>query len=101
METKIVSFTRRVAAPGERSRISRQTLRPRNVVLRACATNRGQVFVGDSAVGNSDPGLRPGRALGMRGYPRIDLTKVYVDSEFAGDGVEVTILESNAKVVRQ
>ena len=68
------------------------------MVLRACVSNSGKVFVGDSAVGNNDPGLMPGRALGMRGYPRVDLTKVFIDGEFAGDGVEVTILESNAKV---
>jgi hypothetical protein len=30
----------------------------------------------------------------MRDYPRVDLTKVFVDGEFAGDGVEVTILDS-------
>ncbi|MBN4064351.1 hypothetical protein JYU04_01295 [Dehalococcoides mccartyi] len=100
MESKVISFTRRVAAPGERSKISRQTLHPRNVVLRACSANRGRVFVGDSSVGKNDPGLQPGRALGMRGYPRVDLTKVFVDSEFAGDGVEVTILESNARIGR-
>lgn len=70
-------------------------------MLRACASNRGQVFVGDSTVGNSDPGLNPGRALGMRGYPRVDLTKIYVDGEFAGDGVEVTILESQKRMVRR
>jgi hypothetical protein len=101
METKILSFTRRVVAPGERSKISRQTLLSRNIVVRACVTNRGQVFVGDSAVSKTDPGLRPGKALGMRGYPRVDLTKVFVDGEFAGDGVEVTILESNQRVVRK
>jgi len=98
METKVVGFTRRVDQAGERTRVSRQAFHPRNVVVRACASNRGQVFVGDSAVGKSDPGLKPGRAVGMRGYPRVDLTKVFVDSEFAGDGVEVTILESNARM---
>ena len=92
MNTKVLSFTRRVVAPGKRSKISRQTLHPKNVVVRACATNRGQVFVGDSEVNKTDPGLRPGKALGMRGYPRVDLTQVFVDSEFAGDGVEITIL---------
>jgi len=101
METKMVSFTRRVVAPGERSKISRQSLHPRNIVVRACVSNRGQVFVGDSEVDKGDPGLKPGRALGMRGYPRVDLTKVFVDSEFAGDGVEVTILETKAKVGRK
>ncbi|MBT4126603.1 MAG: hypothetical protein HOJ22_08335 [Chloroflexi bacterium] len=101
MTTKVVSFTRRVDAPGERSKISRQAFHPRNVVVRACASNQGQVFVGDSEVTRSDPGLGPGRALGMRGYPRVDLTKVFVDGEFAGDGVEVTILESNARVGRK
>jgi hypothetical protein len=98
MNTKVLSFTRRVSAPGERSKISRNTLHPRNVVVRACATNRGQVFVGDSDVSKGDPGLRPGKALGMRGYPRVDLTKVFVDGEFAGDGVEVTILESQVRL---
>ena len=67
------------------------------MVVRACATNQGQVFVGDSEVSKTDPGLRPGKALGMRGYPRVDLTKVFVDSEYAGDGVEVTILESQVR----
>ena len=100
MEQGIVSFTRRVASPGERARISRQSLHPRNVVVRACATNRGRVFVGDRMVTREDPGLKPGRALGMRGYPRVDLTKVFVDGEFAGDGVEVTILESHKRVNR-
>ncbi|MCH8911318.1 MAG: hypothetical protein IH867_11375 [Chloroflexi bacterium] len=98
METKVVSFTRRVTAPGERSKISRQMLHPRNVVLRACASNRGQVYVGDHMVTSGDPGLSPGRALAMRGYPRVDLTKVFVDGEFAGDGVEVLILESRTRV---
>jgi hypothetical protein len=98
MNTKVLSFTRRVVAPGERSKISRQMLHPRNVVVRACATNRGQVFVGDSDVNKTDPGLRPGKALGMRGYPRVDLTKVFVDGEFAGDGVEITILESQGRM---
>lgn len=101
METKVMGFTRRVSTAGERTRISRQSLHPRNVVLRACASNRGQVFIGDSAVGNSDPGLKPGRALGVRGYPRVDLTKIYIDGEFAGDGVEVTILESQSRMVRK
>ena len=98
METEMLSFTRRVAIAGERARISRQRLRPRGVVLRACASNRGRVYVGDHMVTSGDPGLSPGRALAMRGYPRVDLTKVFVDGEFAGDGVEVTILESRARV---
>jgi hypothetical protein len=101
LETKVVGFTRRVTTAGQRTSISRKALHPRNVVVRACATNRGQVFVGDSGVGKGDPELRPGRALGMRGYPRVDLAKVFVDGEFAGDGVEVTILESNARVGRK
>ena len=101
METKVLSFTRRVGVVGERACISRQALRPRNVVVRACASNRGRVFVGDMSVGKEDPGLQPGRALGMRGYPRVDLTKLFVDGEFAGDGVEVTILESRLKVGRK
>ena len=101
VETKVVSFTRRVAVAGERVRISRQTLHPRNVVLRACAANRGRVYVGDHMVTTGDPGLSPGRALAMRGYPRVDLTNVFVDGEFAGDGVEVTILGSRTRVNRQ
>lgn len=101
MTSKVVSFTRRISTPGERSKISRQAFHPRNVVVRACVSNRGQVFVGDSEVNRSDPGLGPGRALGMRGYPRVDLTKVFVDGEFSGDGVEVTILESNARMGRK
>jgi hypothetical protein len=101
VETKVLSFTRRIAIAGERARISRQTLHPRNVVLLACAGNRGRVYVGDHMVTTGDPGLSPGRALAMRGYPRVDLTKVFVDGEFAGDGVEVTILESRTRVNRQ
>ena len=101
MDQKIVSFTRRVSTPGERARISRQSLHPKNVVVRACATNRGRVFVGDRMVTSGDPGLSPGRAVGMRGYPRVDLTNVFVDGEFAGDGVEVTILESQERVNRR
>lgn len=98
MEQEVLSFTRRVRFAGKRLPISRISLHPKGVVLRACATNRGQVFVGDQKVRCGDPGLKPGRALGMRGYPRVDLTKVFMNGDYAGDGVEVTVLESNKKV---
>ncbi len=101
METKVVTFTRRVAAPGERARIANKALKARSAVVRACTSNRGRVFVGDFMVGKGDPGLNPGRAIGLRGYPRVDLQKMFVDSEFAGDGVEVTVSEMRAVMPRK
>jgi len=95
-----MTFSRNVRNPGEPARISRQLNRPRSVVVRAKDSNRGPVFVGDFSVSPSDPGLNPGRAIGMRWYPRVDLTRLFVDAENAGDGVEVSIYEPASRVGR-
>ena len=60
-----------------------------SALVRARVTNRGRVRIGDASVMRSDPGLEPGRALGLRGDPRVDLASVFVAADVEGDGVEV------------
>jgi hypothetical protein len=39
-------------------------------------------------VSGGDPGLDPGRAIGLRGDPSVDLSQVFVLVDAGGDGVE-------------
>ncbi len=58
------------------------------VLVRARSGNRGLVYVGDASVTRNDPGLSPGRTLGLRGDPRVDLFEVFVAADWGGDGVD-------------
>lgn len=57
-------------------------------VVRARRTNRGLVHLGDASVSPGDPGLEPGRAVGIRGDPELDLAEVFIMADIVGDGVE-------------
>ena len=88
--TALERLSRAVADPSRPERLSPCALPVRFAVERARKDNRGAVRVGDSSVGRSDPGLAPGRALGLRGAPAVDLAEVFVLADFSGDGVEAS-----------
>lgn len=83
-------LNRTVADPSCPERLSPSALPVRFAVVRARKDNRGAVHVGDSSVGPGDPGLAPGRAIGLRGDPAVDLAEVFVLADFGGDGVEAS-----------
>lgn len=62
-------------------------------VVRASANNRGLVHLGDASVTPGDPGLEPGRAVGMRGDSQLDLAEIFVLADVGGDGVEAVYAE--------
>lgn len=70
-------------------RLRHSRLRVRCVLVRARPGNAGLVRVGDASVSRNDPGLAPGRVLGLRGDPRIDLYDVFFVADIRGDGVDV------------
>ena len=72
-------------------RISQQRLKGRYVEIRALEKNRGPVHIGDASVSRWDPKLEPGRTIGIRGYPVVDVFDLFVTARHAGSGVEVTV----------
>ena len=70
-------------------RLRPSRLRVRGALVRARPGNAGLVRVGDASVNRNDPGLAPGRVLGLRGDPKIDLYDVFMVADVRGDGVEV------------
>lgn len=70
--------------------LSEESLPAWYAVIKANASNRGLVRIGDSTVGPLDPGLKPGRVMGLRGDPWIDLKGVFVHADLPGDGIEVS-----------
>ena len=84
------TLSRAVTDPSRPERLSPSALPVRFAVVRARRDNRGAVHVGDSSVGPGDPGLAPGKALGLRGDPAVDLAEVFVFADIGGDGVEAT-----------
>ena len=80
---------RRVAEDSSRpERLSVSALPVWFAVVRARTNNRGLVHLGDASVSPGDPGLEPGRAVGMRGDPQLDLAEIFVLADIGGDGVE-------------
>ena len=77
-----------MADPQQPARLSPSALPVWFAVVRARASNRGLVHVGDASVGPGDPGLEPGRAVGLRGDPWVDLSQVFVLADIGGDSVE-------------
>jgi hypothetical protein len=70
------------------ARLSASALPVWFAVVRARRTNRGLVHLGDASVTPGDPGLEPGRTVGMRGDPQLDLAEVFMLADIGGDGVE-------------
>ncbi len=88
------TVVRLLDTPAAPHRLSRSRLPVRSAIVRARRRNRGQVHIGDASVMVSDPGLAPGKSLGLRGDPSIDLYDVFVAVEFAGEEVELTYSRS-------
>lgn len=82
-----------VESCGVRERIVERPLPVVSAIVRARRTNRGLVHVGDASVTVRDPGLEPGRALGLRGDPRLDLASVFIAAEFPGEAIEITYVQ--------
>lgn len=81
---------RRVIVDSSRAeRLSASVLPVRFAYVRASDRNRGLVHVGDMSICTGDPGLEPGRTLGLRGSPSIDLWQVFVMADSGGDCIEV------------
>ena len=74
---------------GRARRLRPSRLPVRCALVRAKPRNAGLVHVGDASVTIDDPGLAPGRVLGLRGDPKIDLFDVFMVADVPGDGVEV------------
>ena len=85
----VCTFVLTAAKAGGAARLSPSRLQVRCALVRAKSRNAGLVHVGDASVTRSDPGLAPGRTLGLRGDPKIDLYDVFMVADSAGDGVEV------------
>ncbi len=74
---------------GRAVRLRSTSLKVRCALVRANPGNAGLVHVGDASVTRKDPGLAPGRTLGLRGNPMIDLFDIFVVANFPDDGVQV------------
>ena len=83
------AFTVSGRPDGRAARLRSSSLQVRCALVRANPRNAGLVHVGDATVTRDDPGLAPGRVLGLRGDPRIDLSDIFVVADFPGDGVQV------------
>ncbi len=83
------TFARTAAEAGKAMRLRPSRLRVRDALVRARPGNAGLVHVGDALVSCNDPGLAPGRVVGLRGDPRIDLYDVFMVADVRGDGVDV------------
>ena len=85
----VCTFALTTAKAGGAVRLRPSSLPVRYAMVRAKPGNAGLVHVGDATVTRGDPGLAPGRTLGLRGDPKIDLFDVFVVTNAAGDGVDV------------
>ena len=74
-----------LTGPLRREPLNASALRVRFAVVRASGRNLGLVHVGDASIIASDPGLGPGRTLGLRGGPTLDLSKVFALADVGGD----------------
>ena len=74
---------------GGAARLHPSRLPVRCALVRAKPGNAGLVHVGDASVTRGDPGLAPGRTMGLRGDQKIDLYDVFMVADAAGDGVIV------------
>lgn len=74
---------------GRAARFRSSGLEVRCALVRANPRNAGLVHVGDATVTRADPGLAPGRVLGLRGDPKIDLSDIFVVADIPGDSVQV------------
>ncbi len=83
------TFARTAGQAGKAVRLRPSRLRVRGALVRARPGNAGLVHVGDALVSRKDPGLPPGRVLGLRGEPKIDLYDVFMVADVPGDGVDV------------
>ena len=83
------AFTVTGRPDGRAARLRSSSLNVRCALVRAKPGNAGLVHVGDATVTGKDPGLAPGRILGLRGDPKIDLSDVFVVADIPGDGVQV------------
>ena len=83
------TFVLTAAKAGGATRLRPSRLQVRCALVRAKLRNAGLVHVGDASVTRSDPGLAPGRTLGLRGDPKIDLFDIFMVADSVGDGVEV------------
>ncbi len=83
------TFARTTAEVGKAVRLRPSRLRVRCALVRARLGNTGLVRVGDASVTRNDPGLAPGKVLGLRGDTKIDLYDVFFVADARGDGVDV------------
>ena len=83
------AFTVTGRPDGRAARLRTSSLEVRSALVRANPGNAGLVHVGDVTVTRADPGLAPGRVLGLRGDPKIDLSDIFVVADIPGDGVQV------------
>ena len=83
------AFTVTGRPDGRAARLRPSCLTVRCALVRAKPGNAGLVHVGDATVTRNDPGLAPGRVLGLRGDPKIDLSDVFLVADVPGDGVQV------------
>ncbi len=86
---KVATMSRVASRPGIAERLSCERLRVPAVLVRAKPWNRGRVYVGDATVNSGDPGLAPGRSLGIRSAEKLDLFDLFVLTQAPGEGVDV------------
>ena len=83
------AFTVKGRPYGRAARLRPSSLEVRCALVRANPRNAGLVHVGDATVTRNDAGLAPGKVLGLRGDPKIDLSDVFVVADVPGDSVQV------------
>ena len=86
---KALAFSVTGRPDGGAARLRSSSLQVRCALVRANPRNAGLVHVGDAAATRDDPGLAPGRVLGLRGDPKIDLFDIFLVADVPGDGVQV------------
>jgi|TARA_Y100000310_G_scaffold278625_2_gene297142 hypothetical protein len=78
-----------VAAAGTAEALVASSLFVRGLTIRAKVTNGGNVYIGSSAVADTDnDGLRPNDSMTITDSIGFDLAEVFVDADTNGEGID-------------
>ena len=83
-----------VAAAGTAERLVSASTHAFSITVRAKASNTGDVYVGESDVSNTQPGIAPGDSVSIvapsigGSQVQFELRELWVDVAIAGEGVD-------------
>ncbi len=91
------TFKKTITAAGTRERLTTSNLTVHQVVIQGIKGNTNDMYVGDSSVSATNPGItldaRDSTSFGGGGDTSIPLKEIWLDADTNGEGVNVFYLE--------